>query len=104
MVDEACAVVEAGRVHGDQPDGGQEGDGQRKRPVKPADHGLQPLPQRGALEDGVHGARPPFDPPPAADPGKGRSAARRGVPIGAAERPSRVAARSSSLGYWPSSR
>ena len=37
-------------------------------------------------------------------PGKSTSAARRGVPMGADERPSRVAVRSSSLGYWPSSR
>jgi hypothetical protein len=32
-------------------------------------------------------------------PGKGMSAARRGLPMGAADVPSRVAARSSSLGY-----
>ena len=35
--------------------------------------------------------------------GSGTSVARRGVPMGAADWPLRVAAISSSLGYWPSS-
>ena len=39
----------------------------------------------------------------AAVPGSGCSAERLGLPIGAADRPSRVACMSSSLGHWPSS-
>ena len=41
---------------------------------------------------------------PVACPGKGTSAARLGGPIGALALPSRMAAMSASLGYWPSSK
>ena len=98
MVDEARAVVVAGRVHRHQAHRAEQQDGGQQLAVEAGEHASEMEPDRRAPEDRAHGLSPALLAADAGWPGKGTSLARRGGPTGGPDLPSRVSAMSSSLG------